>query len=147
VSVRAIEIVLLEKHETTDEFLCESIRRGCEELKRLAKQAAEKLISPIECTSAAKAAIDFAAIMARLEAAPFQNRAARRVFQQPANLKRVVLLHFRHEEVNKPLDCIVNVGGVEGVGGAGPNQLSIRCGGDIDVGFDAHLFFFFQVAG
>src|SRR6266446_10170893 len=43
-------------------------------------------------TSAAKAAIDFAELMARLEAAPFQNRVADRVFQQTARRQRLYLL-------------------------------------------------------
>src|SRR5579862_6992725 len=63
-----------------------------------------------------------------------------------SHLQYFVLLHFCHNEADQSFNRLVDVGGIEGIGCPGPNQLSIwRTVDIVEIGFDAHLFFFLQV--
>src|SRR5580765_860191 len=59
----------------------------------------------------------------------------------------LVVQHFRHDKLDQSVNRLVDVGRIECVGDPGPDQLSIRRTVDkIEIGFNAHLLFFLQVA-
>src|SRR5882724_4768603 len=75
------------------------------------------------------------------------NQSSASAAQPTVDLKDLFVLHLRYDELDQSFDGFVDVRGIESVRDAGPKQLSLRTGREIEIGFYAHLLLFLQVAG
>ena len=62
-------------------------------------------------------------------------------------LQHPIIVHLLHDELDQSFDRLVDVGRIERISGAGPDEFSFLRRDHIEIGLDAYLLFFFQVAG